>query len=370
MKGRHFCLAPGPVAVEIEAALFLTKVTGLVAAALMDYVQRCMAMARLPASATEPVWTSAPATSTGITAPESCSVALSHMPLMGTSLIEGPAGASAPSTLHPHLSALSGMVPATASMAPAVASMAPLPATSGYSLAGIAPAAPAALAAPSATTATGAPTAPGAAQAQPDVAQLAEYARYVAAVQLQYAAVAAQYGSGTSGGRQASSVTGTRDGGPCMGHDPNRRFVGEVFKWDDEQGWGFISCFEARKVYGKDVFIHKAEVGGVADLYRQRTKVEVRNTTKVSFAVEISRGKPRARDVEIIDPGVRHSSRGSGGGSSGGSGGGSGGGSAGGNGGGSGAGNSSGELHSTATKNERENDSSERSAKRHRARED
>merc|ERR1719464_507593 len=86
-----------------------------------------------------------------------------------------------------------------------------------------------------------------------------------------------------------------------MSHDPNRRYTGSVFKWDDDQGWGFISCLDARKVYGKDVFLHKAEIGGVADLYRQRTKVEVKNGDWVAFSVEISRGKPRARDVEKID---------------------------------------------------------------------
>merc|ERR1719195_1352056 len=86
-----------------------------------------------------------------------------------------------------------------------------------------------------------------------------------------------------------------------MTHDPNRRFTGSVFKWDEDQGWGFISCLDARKVYGKDVFLHKAEIGGVADLYKQRTKVEVHNGDWVAFAVEISRGKPRARDVEKVD---------------------------------------------------------------------
>merc|ERR1719356_2274105 len=90
-------------------------------------------------------------------------------------------------------------------------------------------------------------------------------------------------------------------GEPSQAHDPSRRFVGSVFKWDDDAGWGFLSCLEARKVYGKDVFLHKAEIGGVADLYRQRTKVEIHNGDWVSFAVEISRGKPRARDVEKVD---------------------------------------------------------------------
>merc|ERR1719356_962976 len=87
-------------------------------------------------------------------------------------------------------------------------------------------------------------------------------------------------------------------GEPSQAHDPSRRFVGSVFKWDDDAGWGFLSCLDARKIYGKDVFLHKAEIGAVADLYKQRTKVEVKNGDWVEFSVEISRGKPRAREVE------------------------------------------------------------------------
>mmetsp|Transcript_71921 Transcript_71921/g.166473 ORF Transcript_71921/g.166473 Transcript_71921/m.166473 type:complete len:210 (+) Transcript_71921:323-952(+) len=130
--------------------------------------------------------------------------------------------------------------------------------------------------------------------------QMAEYARYVAALQLQYAAMGTMAAAQPSVSAPCLMASRERSG-PVVSHDPIRRFTGSVFKWDDDQGWGFISCLDARKVYGKDVFLHKAEIGGVADLYRQRTKVEVKNGDWVAFSVEMSRGKPRARDVEKVE---------------------------------------------------------------------
>lgn len=148
-----------------------------------------------------------------------------------------------------------------------------------------------------------------------DEGQLEEYQRMVAALQLQYAAMGAlgAEAGGTEGGRDAAgplgllgapgpgASAGIKTAGAILSHDPHRRYTGSVFKWDDDAGWGFISCIEARKVYGKDVFLHKAEIGGISDLYKQRTKIEIKNGDWVAFQVEISRGKPRARDVEKID---------------------------------------------------------------------
>lgn len=143
-------------------------------------------------------------------------------------------------------------------------------------------------------------------QGESESEQMAEYNRYVAALQLQYAAIGASQdqaqSTGSGGDFPTAFASGSRESrGLAQPHDPKRRFTGSVFKWDDDSGWGFISCLDARKVYGKDVFLHKAEIGGVADLYRQRTKVEVKNGEWVVFSVEISRGKPRARDVEKVD---------------------------------------------------------------------
>ncbi|CAE8627377.1 unnamed protein product [Polarella glacialis] len=135
-----------------------------------------------------------------------------------------------------------------------------------------------------------------AAQSATDPEQMAEYQRYVIALQMQYAAMSAA-GVGAPGSRPTPAPFKPINHNE---HDKTHEFVGSVFKWDDDQGWGFISCLDARKVYGKDVFLHKAEIGGVADLYKQRTKVEVKDGDWVMFKVEISRGKPRARDVTQV----------------------------------------------------------------------
>lgn len=140
--------------------------------------------------------------------------------------------------------------------------------------------------------------------------ELAQYKNYVAALQMQQAAIA-NLGVGADGKAEYSDHPlgpRTTGGQPRLGfrnevmppHDPKRRFVGSVFKWDDDAGWGFLSCLDARKVYGKDVFLHKAEIGGVADLYKQRKAIEVKNGDWVEFSVEISRDKPRARDVLMV----------------------------------------------------------------------
>merc|ERR1712070_1271383 len=65
-------------------------------------------------------------------------------------------------------------------------------------------------------------------------------------------------------------------------------------------GFGFISCMESRRVYRKDVFLHKAQIGQESDLYRQRTKVDISRGDMIKFTVEIQRGQPRAKDVEIV----------------------------------------------------------------------
>merc|ERR1719482_1526912 len=93
---------------------------------------------------------------------------------------------------------------------------------------------------------------------------------------------------------------GYGSGGPFNGHDPARVFTGVVTKWMDEEGFGFISCMESRRVYRKDVFLHKAQIGQEADLYKQRTKVDISRGDMIKFTVEIQRGQPRAKDVEII----------------------------------------------------------------------
>jgi len=122
-----------------------------------------------------------------------------------------------------------------------------------------------------------------------------QYAQYAAALQ-------SQQGGGGLGGASADNLASRgRGGGPFSSHDPNRRYVGIVTKWMDDEGFGFIGCVDSKKVYGKDVFLHRAQVGNEADLYKQRTQKEIGKGDKVSFQVEISKGMPRARDVDILE---------------------------------------------------------------------
>ena len=105
-----------------------------------------------------------------------------------------------------------------------------------------------------------------------DPGQLAQYANYVAALQLQMMAMgnmsvdaqsqlASQLMGGMGAGGAQQPPGETYHLAPARAsdeHDAKRKFIGSVFKWDDHNGWGFISCLDARKVYGKDVFLHKA----------------------------------------------------------------------------------------------------------------
>merc|ERR1719379_3058688 len=84
-------------------------------------------------------------------------------------------------------------------------------------------------------------------------------------------------------------------------HDPNRRFYGTIAKWVDDEGFGFVRCPETTQIYGKDIFLHKAQIGYEADLYKQRTQKGLQCGNKISFNVEIQRGQPRASNVSIED---------------------------------------------------------------------
>eukprot|EP00928_Gymnodinium_smaydae_P099101 TRINITY_DN9369_c0_g4_i3.p1 TRINITY_DN9369_c0_g4~~TRINITY_DN9369_c0_g4_i3.p1 ORF type:complete len:711 (-),score=144.55 TRINITY_DN9369_c0_g4_i3:425-2314(-) len=145
-----------------------------------------------------------------------------------------------------------------------------------------------------------------------------EYSRYAAALQLQYAAAVAQCtdaapedgaaAAGSGRGKPWQNGVEVDDAGrprtkvgAYIRHDPGQRYCGHITKWLDEEGFGFVRCPESQKVYGKDIFLHKAQIGQEADLYKQRTKMTISNGNKVSFTVEIQRGMPRAKDVVLED---------------------------------------------------------------------
>merc|ERR1712194_311290 len=76
---------------------------------------------------------------------------------------------------------------------------------------------------------------------------------------------------------------------------------GTVCEWDDEAGYGFIDDPDSLRVYGRDVFLHAAQIDRNADSYKRRRKLDIVNGDKVTFLVELDRGKPRAIDIEITE---------------------------------------------------------------------
>jgi len=64
------------------------------------------------------------------------------------------------------------------------------------------------------------------------------------------------------------------------------RFQGRIKSFNVQKGFGFIECPEAHQVYGRDVFLHKAQIGGF------------QIGSQVSFAVEMNKQTmPQARDL-------------------------------------------------------------------------
>lgn len=83
-------------------------------------------------------------------------------------------------------------------------------------------------------------------------------------------------------------------------HDPNRKYEGYVRSWDSDSGFGFIVSSESKRVYNKDIFLHKSEIGSEPDLYKLRRRLTIQDGEVVSFCVEIDEhGKPRAKHVEL-----------------------------------------------------------------------
>lgn len=68
------------------------------------------------------------------------------------------------------------------------------------------------------------------------------------------------------------------------------RYFGRIKSFNPKHGFGFIECPEARSRYGRDVFVHKAQIGDL----------EVRD--EVTFGIESNKdGYPQARDILRID---------------------------------------------------------------------
>merc|ERR1719162_571522 len=55
------------------------------------------------------------------------------------------------------------------------------------------------------------------------------------------------------------------------------RFQGKIKSFNVQKGFGFIECPEAHQIYGRDVFLHKAQIG------------TYQIGSQVSFAVEMNK---------------------------------------------------------------------------------
>eukprot|EP00929_Paragymnodinium_shiwhaense_P065939 TRINITY_DN33035_c0_g1_i1.p1 TRINITY_DN33035_c0_g1~~TRINITY_DN33035_c0_g1_i1.p1 ORF type:complete len:395 (+),score=75.52 TRINITY_DN33035_c0_g1_i1:101-1285(+) len=65
--------------------------------------------------------------------------------------------------------------------------------------------------------------------------------------------------------------------GGAMGMGGSGPYMGVVKSFNDEKGWGFVSCDETMALYGKDMFLHKAELNGYAPSPGQQVQFSVTN---------------------------------------------------------------------------------------------
>merc|ERR1719453_999473 len=68
------------------------------------------------------------------------------------------------------------------------------------------------------------------------------------------------------------------------------RLGGRVKSFNAKQGFGFIECPQIHAMFGRDVFLHKAQVG------------DLKVGTEITFCVEPNKqGMPQARDILTLD---------------------------------------------------------------------
>merc|ERR1712194_366826 len=79
-------------------------------------------------------------------------------------------------------------------------------------------------------------------------------------------------------------------GGMQAGAVNKTRHWGSIKNWNEEKGWGFISCQDTMNIYGKDIFLHKKELFGQQPLAG----------TPVQFGVDMGPdGRPIASNVSL-----------------------------------------------------------------------
>jgi len=71
-------------------------------------------------------------------------------------------------------------------------------------------------------------------------------------------------------------------------------YMGTMKNWNQEKGWGFISCNDTHQLYGKDIFLHKNVTGAHTPSAGET----------VQFSVQISdQGRPEAGSVSFVGSG-------------------------------------------------------------------
>merc|ERR1719262_799372 len=81
-------------------------------------------------------------------------------------------------------------------------------------------------------------------------------------------------------------------------------FNGRIKSYNPKQGYGFLDCPDAHMAFGRDVFIHKAQMGELLGRFvGPGTKLDPKTLKmNVGFSVEINKsGMPQARDVTRLD---------------------------------------------------------------------
>lgn len=82
------------------------------------------------------------------------------------------------------------------------------------------------------------------------------------------------------------------------------QYCGRIKSYNPKQGYGFLDCPEAHACFGRDVFIHKAQMGELLGRFvGPGTKLDPKTLKmNVGFSVEINKsGMPQARDVARLD---------------------------------------------------------------------
>jgi len=64
-------------------------------------------------------------------------------------------------------------------------------------------------------------------------------------------------------GPQATDVQVLPEGCFSTDSSPGSSFVGVVKSFHSEKGWGFVTSDEIQQFFGKDIFLHRLELGGI-----------------------------------------------------------------------------------------------------------